>query len=207
MSETRVVPVEATYPMTRDQLVALVAGPYMYHHKMDEAASREADAFNRCRDMTIERIDVLIATRNAMLAAAPAAPPTDAAQVSEMVRTAPARIWIDVSEDEDLHDEPFPHDLVEDMTWSITRGSASTVEYVRADIAASADAQGDGANVPIDLLKLLKGYAIAFDDEGAANAVESIISRAKDWPECSGDPTSCPENEGYGCCKRIGVSP
>lgn len=23
----------------------------------------------------------------------------------------------------------------------------------------------------------------------------------KEWPECSGDPASCPENEGYGCCK------
>lgn len=22
------------------------------------------------------------------------------------------------------------------------------------------------------------------------------------YPECSGDPTSCPENEGYGCCKQ-----
>lgn len=22
-----------------------------------------------------------------------------------------------------------------------------------------------------------------------------------DWPECSGNPGSCPENEGYGCCK------
>ena len=24
-----------------------------------------------------------------------------------------------------------------------------------------------------------------------------------DWPECSGDPSSCPENEGYGCCNRL----
>lgn len=23
----------------------------------------------------------------------------------------------------------------------------------------------------------------------------------KDYPECSGNPASCPENEGYGCCK------
>lgn len=24
---------------------------------------------------------------------------------------------------------------------------------------------------------------------------------AADYPECSGDPASCPENEGFGCCK------
>jgi hypothetical protein len=26
-------------------------------------------------------------------------------------------------------------------------------------------------------------------------------SPAADYPECSGEPSSCPENEGYGCCK------
>lgn len=25
--------------------------------------------------------------------------------------------------------------------------------------------------------------------------------RTADYPECSGDPASCPENEGFGCCK------
>jgi hypothetical protein len=27
------------------------------------------------------------------------------------------------------------------------------------------------------------------------------IEEPADFPECSGDPASCPENEGYGCCK------
>ena len=27
------------------------------------------------------------------------------------------------------------------------------------------------------------------------------VMDATDYPECSGDPLSCPENEGYGCCK------
>lgn len=35
------------------------------------------------------------------------------------------------------------------------------------------------------------------------NAAASIAAETQpDWSECSGDPSSCPENEGYGCCKR-----
>lgn len=28
-----------------------------------------------------------------------------------------------------------------------------------------------------------------------------------DYPECSGDPSSCPENEGYGCCAKDALTP
>lgn len=28
-----------------------------------------------------------------------------------------------------------------------------------------------------------------------------LASNTTAWPECSGDPACCPENEGYGCCK------
>ena len=31
--------------------------------------------------------------------------------------------------------------------------------------------------------------------------VPYVAARPSDYPECSGDPASCPENEGYGCCK------
>ena len=56
------------------ELLALVAGPYMYHHKMDEAAMREARAFDRCRELTIQNIQTWCAMRRAMLAATPQAP-------------------------------------------------------------------------------------------------------------------------------------
>lgn len=32
--------------------------------------------------------------------------------------------------------------------------------------------------------------------------VLDAVMRSKLYPECSGDPASCPENEGYGCCQR-----
>ena len=46
----------------------------MYHHKMDEAAMREARAFDRCRELTIQNIQTWCAMRRAMLAATPQAP-------------------------------------------------------------------------------------------------------------------------------------
>ena len=56
---------------TRDEIVALVAGPFMYHHKMDEAATREAKAFDRCRELTIQRIDVFFELRRLATKATP----------------------------------------------------------------------------------------------------------------------------------------
>jgi len=42
--------------VTREQLEAMVPTPYYYHHKMDEAATKIADSFNRCREMTLKNI-------------------------------------------------------------------------------------------------------------------------------------------------------
>ena len=57
------------------ELIALVAGPYHYHHKMDEHAEREGKAFDRCRELTIQNIRTWCATRRAMLAAQPPSAP------------------------------------------------------------------------------------------------------------------------------------
>lgn len=65
--------------VTEDQIVALVAGPYFYHHKMNHADIRAAEAFDRCRELTIQNIGTYFATRRAMLAAAPSPPPTSLA--------------------------------------------------------------------------------------------------------------------------------
>lgn len=65
------------------ELIALVAGPYHYHHKMDEAAEREGKAFDRCRELTIQNIRAWCATRRAMLYTPP--PSAPAAQGGEEV--------------------------------------------------------------------------------------------------------------------------
>jgi len=50
------------------ELLALVSGPYMYHHKMNELQEREAKGFDRCRELTMENIRIWCATRQSMFA-------------------------------------------------------------------------------------------------------------------------------------------
>lgn len=52
-------------------------------------------------------------------------------------------------------------------------------------------ASGDGMGAE---LIARRAYEIA-----EAMVVEN--HRRKNFPQCSGDPASCPENEGHGCCK------
>lgn len=47
--------------------------------------------------------------------------------------------------------------------------------------------------------------AIENEFEAMAKRCDELAVRAMniaDYPECSGDPKSCPENEGRGCCSR-----
>lgn len=44
---------------------ALVAGPFMHHHKMNELQEREAKGFDRCRELTLEKIDTFFAAAQA----------------------------------------------------------------------------------------------------------------------------------------------
>ena len=46
----------------------------MYHHKMDEQAEREGKAFDRCRELTIQKIRTYFATLRACYAALPSPP-------------------------------------------------------------------------------------------------------------------------------------
>ena len=55
-------------------------------------------------------------------------------KVSELVRTAPERIFLQIA-DEDYSDEPFPHNSEDQVTWCATSCVECEVEYVRADLA------------------------------------------------------------------------
>ena len=54
------------------------------------------------------------------------------ATAKELIRTAPARIWLQVSEDEEDYDKPFPLNT-EDVSWCESHVLVCEVEYVRAD--------------------------------------------------------------------------
>lgn len=56
--------------------------------------------------------------------------------MNKLTRTAPKRVWLQISDDEDHFDEPFPHGS--EVTWCADSVQMVEVEYVRADIAREA---------------------------------------------------------------------
>ena len=71
------------------------------------------------------------------LRAAPSAPP------NEVTRTAPERIWLQVSNDAYDCDQPFPPVPDADLTWCHESVEDCEVAYVRADLAAAPSAELD----------------------------------------------------------------
>lgn len=60
--------------------------------------------------------------------------PDPAMTVTETIRTAPERIWLQVGDQEHYHSEPFPIDTGE-VTWCADSVVGCEVPYVRADLA------------------------------------------------------------------------
>ena len=51
--------------------------------------------------------------------------------------------------------------------------------------------------------RFARKYAFYFETRSEADsACDQLNAWSKEYPECSGNPCSCPENEGYGCCNR-----
>lgn len=67
--------------------------------------------------------------------------PDPAVSVTETIRTAPERIWLQVGDQSHYHSEPFPSDTSE-VSWCVDSVMACEVPYVRADLAAPAVLQG-----------------------------------------------------------------
>jgi hypothetical protein len=68
------------FVVSKASIDALVAGPFMHHHKMNELQEAQAKGFDRCREMTLKNIEVFFAARDAMLAAAPTPPAAEDAR-------------------------------------------------------------------------------------------------------------------------------
>lgn len=57
--------------------------------------------------------------------------------VTALTKSAPERIWLQISDDEDHHAEPFPVGVNAEITWCQDSVLACEVEYMRADIHAA----------------------------------------------------------------------
>ncbi|MCX7132316.1 MazG-like family protein [Aeromonas sp.] len=67
--------------------------------------------------------------------------PGHAVSVTETIRTAPERIWLQVGDQEHYHSEPFPRDTGE-VSWCADSVVGCEVPYVRADLAGKLPEQG-----------------------------------------------------------------
>jgi hypothetical protein len=74
------------FVVSKASIDALVAGPFMHHHKMNELQEAQAKGFDRCREMTLKNIEVFFAARDAMLAAAPTPPAAEDARDAKRYR-------------------------------------------------------------------------------------------------------------------------
>lgn len=131
------------------------------HHKREQELARLlADSIdvNKALGFLIERsnnpgkdkaLDILEAHVDEcelVLSGSPSMPPVN---ITETIRTAPERIWLQVGDQSHYHSEPFPSDTSE-VSWCADSVMSCEVPYVRADLAAPAVLQGgepcDSAN-------------------------------------------------------------
>lgn len=103
-------------------------------------------------DMALECVNV------ARAALSRPEPEPEAVQVPLCVRTAPERIWLQISDDKDHLHEAFPRRFGAEVTWCEDSAMDCEVEYVRADLAAAPQppAQADQADcIRVDALRAL----------------------------------------------------
>lgn len=92
--------------------------------------------------------------------------------------------------------------------WEIQRRSL----YTHAKPAAKVEALATGADYDFQSIaqtvvayideKYRRSIPIGWVEEALTVSLPMTAPMpASDYPECSGDPASCPENEGHGCCK------
>ena len=91
-----------------------------------------------CPESEIQIVQSIVSSIDSVLAGQL---PDPAVTVTETIRTAPERIWLQVGDQSHYHSEPFPSDTSE-VSWCADSVIACEVPYVRADLAAPAVLQG-----------------------------------------------------------------
>ncbi|HXS04862.1 MAG TPA: hypothetical protein VN731_10325 [Rhodanobacter sp.] len=74
----------------------------------------------------------------------------DGCAVTELIRTAPEQIYLQISDDESDHEEAFPADHGDEITWCADSVLDCEVKYIRSDLVTrhdSARSGGDGGAV------------------------------------------------------------
>ena len=83
-----------------------------------------------CPESEIQIVQSIVSSIDSVLAGQL---PDPAVTVTETIRTAPERIWLQVGDQSHYHSEPFPSDTSE-VSWCADSVIACEVPYVRADL-------------------------------------------------------------------------
>ena len=106
------------------------------HHKRELALAELLRRARRyvsplsCPESEIQIVQSIVSSIDSVLAGQL---PDPAVTVTETIRTAPERIWLQVGDQLHYHSEPFPSDTSE-VSWCANSVMACEVPYVRADL-------------------------------------------------------------------------
>ena len=106
------------------------------HHKREQALAELLRRARRyvsplsCPESEIQIVQSIVSSIDSVLAGQL---PDPAVTVTETIRTAPERIWLQVGDQGHYHSEPFPSDTSE-VSWCADSVIACEVPYVRADL-------------------------------------------------------------------------
>ena len=110
----------------------------------------------------LDRIDAVLAGKL----------PDPAVTVTETIRTAPERIWLQVGDQSHYHSEPFPSDTSE-VSWCADSVIACEVPYVRADLACQAPLRSSDQ-------RLLDWAVTSWHEQVAHRPMENVYRRTLD---------------------------
>ena len=106
------------------------------HHKREQALAELLRRARRyvsplsCPESEIQIVQSIVSSIDSVLAGQL---PDPAVTVTETIRTAPERIWLQVGDQLHYHSEPFPSDTSE-VSWCANSVMACEVPYVREDL-------------------------------------------------------------------------
>ena len=159
-----------------------------HHEREMELAAQLSDATRQCgvmagllREVTqvipaigvaIDDLQVVDAFLERIEAALAGKLPDPAVTVTETIRTAPERIWLQVGDQEHYHSEPFPRDTSE-VSWCADSVVGCEVPYVRADLA--------GQVLPLQSDQSLLDWAVtSWHEQVAYRPMENVYRRTLD---------------------------
>jgi len=101
--------------------------------------------------------------------------PDPAVTVTETIRTAPERIWLQVGDQTHYHSEPFPSDTSE-VSWCADSVMSCEVPYVRADLDGHVVSQPLGLLIQMtDILKMCRSALITAHEDVQGDTGKGVI--------------------------------